>query len=83
MTALGAAAVEHSGSGLGGHTNEKAVNLGTAAAVGLERALGHNIYPVCENYSEKSAVFKSCEAVLLGEPLRFYQESCDLLKNSF
>ena len=65
MTALGAAAVEHSGSGLGGHTNEKAVNLGAAAAVGLERALGHNIYPVCENYSEKSAVFKSCEAVLL------------------
>jgi len=49
MTALRAAAVEYSGSGLGGHTNEKAVNLGAAAAVGLERALGHNIYPVCEN----------------------------------
>jgi hypothetical protein len=49
MTALGAAAVEHSGSGLGGHTYEKAVDLGAAAAVGLERALGHDIYPVCEN----------------------------------
>jgi len=49
MTTLRAAAVEDGLSGLGGHTNEKAVDLGAAAAVGLERALGHDIYPVCEN----------------------------------
>jgi len=64
VTALGAAAVQDGLAGLGGHTNEKAVDLGTTAAVGLERALGHDVYPVCENNIEKSAVSKSCEAVM-------------------
>ena len=41
MTALGAAAAQHSGSGFGGHANEKAVDLRAAAAVGLECALRH------------------------------------------
>ena len=48
VAALRAAAIEHSLAGLGSHTNEKAVDLGATAAVGLERALGHNIYPVCK-----------------------------------
>jgi hypothetical protein len=46
MTALGAAAVEDSLSGLGGHANEEAVDLATTAAVGLEGALGHGVCPV-------------------------------------
>ena len=49
VAALRTAAIEHSLTGLRGHTYEKAVDLGATAAVGLERALGHNIYPVCEN----------------------------------
>ena len=48
VTALGAAAVENSGSGLGGHANEKSVNLATATAVGLERALRHDVFPVSD-----------------------------------
>ena len=47
VTALGAAAVEDSGTGLGGHANEEAVDLGAAAAVRLEGALGHDEFPVC------------------------------------
>ena len=46
VTALGAAAVEDGGAGLGGHANEEAVDLATAAAVGLEGALGHGVRPV-------------------------------------
>jgi hypothetical protein len=46
MTALGAAAVQNSGSGLGGHANEEAVNFATTAAVGLERAFRHWVCPV-------------------------------------
>jgi hypothetical protein len=46
VAALGAAAVEDGGTGLGGHANEKAVDLATAAAVGLEGALGHRVCPV-------------------------------------
>ena len=41
VTALGAAAAQYSGSGFGSHANEKAVNFRAAAAVRLERALGH------------------------------------------
>ena len=41
VTALGAAAAENSGSGFGGHANEKAVNFGAATAVRLECAFGH------------------------------------------
>ncbi len=48
MTALGAAAVENSGSGLGGHANEEAVDLAATTAVGLESALGHGSYPVSD-----------------------------------
>ena len=48
MTALGAASVEYGLSGLRGHTNEEAVNLAATAAVGLERALGHDGYPVSD-----------------------------------
>jgi hypothetical protein len=46
VAALGAAAVEYSRTGLGGHADEKAVDLATAAAVGLEGALGHGKNPV-------------------------------------
>jgi len=46
VAALGAAAIEDGGSGLGGHANEEAVDLATAAAVRLEGALGHRGYPV-------------------------------------
>jgi hypothetical protein len=46
VTALGAAAAQNGGSGLGGHANEKAVNFGAAAAVGLECALWHKVFPV-------------------------------------
>ena len=46
MAALGAAAIEDGGSGFGGHANEEAMDLATAAAVGLEGALGHCDYPV-------------------------------------
>jgi len=42
MAALGAAAVEYSGSGLGGHANEEAVNFATTAAVRLEGAFRHD-----------------------------------------
>ena len=46
VTALGAAAVEDSGAGLGGHANEEAVNFAATAAIGLEGALGHDVRPV-------------------------------------
>jgi hypothetical protein len=46
VTALGATAVEDGCTGLGSHANEKAVDLATAAAVGLEGALGHRGIPV-------------------------------------
>ena len=46
VAALGAAAVEDGLSGLGGHANEEAVDLATAAAVGLKGALGHRVVPV-------------------------------------
>ena len=46
MAALGAAPVEYSGSGLGGHANEEAVDLATTAAVRLECALRHDVCPV-------------------------------------
>ena len=46
VAALGAAAAEHGGSGLGGHANEEAVDLATAAAIGLDGALGHGVCPV-------------------------------------
>jgi len=42
MAALGAAAVEDGGSGLGGHANEEAVNFATTAAVRLEGAFRHD-----------------------------------------
>jgi hypothetical protein len=48
MTALGAAAVENSGSGFGGHANEEAVDFAATTAVGLEGALGHGIFPVSD-----------------------------------
>jgi len=46
VAALGAAAAEDGCTGLGGHANEKAVDLATAATVGLEGALGHRGIPV-------------------------------------
>jgi hypothetical protein len=46
VAAFGAATAEDSCSGLGGHANEKAVDLATAATVGLEGALGHRDIPV-------------------------------------
>ena len=46
VTALGPAAVENSCASLGGHAYEEAVNLATAAAVGLKGALGHRVRPV-------------------------------------
>jgi hypothetical protein len=42
VAALGATAAQDGGTGLGGHANEKAVNLATAAAIGLEGALRHD-----------------------------------------
>jgi len=53
VTALGAAAVEDGLSGLGGHTDEEAVNFGAAAAVGLECALRHGDCPVYKASSRK------------------------------
>jgi hypothetical protein len=41
VTALGAAAVEDGGTGLGLHAGEKTVGLGAVAAVGLEGTLRH------------------------------------------
>jgi hypothetical protein len=41
VTALGAAAAENGGSRFGLHAGEEAVRLGTVAAIGLKRALGH------------------------------------------
>ena len=46
MTSLGTAAVQYSLSSFGSHADEKAVNLGAAAAVGLKGALGHRRYPI-------------------------------------
>src|SRR5207248_1858606 len=42
MTPLGAAAAEHSGSGLGLHAGKEAVGLGPVTAVGVKRTLRHN-----------------------------------------
>ena len=78
VAALRTAAIEHSLSSLGGHADEKAVDLRTTAAVGLERALRHNIYPVCKrclqerngesllicNLAKRNPANKSCEADL-------------------
>jgi hypothetical protein len=50
VAALGAAAVQYSLAGFGGHTNEKSVDLGTATAIGLECALGHRCCPVCKKF---------------------------------
>ena len=48
VAALGAAAIEDSLTGLGGHANEEAVDLAATTAVGLEGALGHGVYPVSD-----------------------------------
>ncbi len=48
VTTLRATAVEYSLSGLRGHANEKAVYLAATTTVGLERALGHDDYPVSD-----------------------------------
>ena len=41
MTALGAAAAEDGGTGLGGHAYEESVDLAATAAVGLKGAFRH------------------------------------------
>ena len=43
VAALGATAAENGSAGFGGHANEESVNLATAAAIGLEGALGHRV----------------------------------------
>jgi hypothetical protein len=60
VAALGAAAVQNSSTGLGGHANEKAVDLATAAAVGLEGALGHGENPVLSKWSAKGRSAEAC-----------------------
>lgn len=42
VAALGAAAAENGGTGLGLHAGEEAMGLGAVAAVGLKGALGHD-----------------------------------------
>jgi hypothetical protein len=49
VAALGAAAAEDSGAGLGGHAYEETVDLATTTAVRLEGALGHDVRPVSED----------------------------------
>jgi len=70
VAALRAAAIEHSLAGLCGHTYEKAVDLGATAAVGLERALGHNIYPVCKRCLQERNGEKSAESVVSRSLIR-------------
>jgi len=74
VAALRAAAIEHSLTGLRGHTYEKAVDLGATAAVGLERALGHNIYPVCKRCLQE----RNGESLLISNlaKLRPANKSC-------
>ena len=43
VAALGAAAAEDGGAGLGGHANEEAVNFTATTTVGLKGALGHGV----------------------------------------
>jgi hypothetical protein len=49
VAALSAAAAEDSGSGLGSHAYEEAVDLAATTAVRLEGALGHDFRPVSED----------------------------------
>lgn len=49
VAAFGAAAAEHGSACLGSHAGEEAVDFATAAAVGLEGALGHRIRPVSKD----------------------------------
>lgn len=74
VATLGAAAVEDGGSGLGGHANEKAVNLATAATVRLEGALGHRVCPVsnvvCWPYAGVAGKAASCQAVGTGAAMK-------------
>jgi len=52
VAALGAAAVQDGGAGLGCHANEKAVDLAATAAVGLKGALGHDFSLSCSSSME-------------------------------
>jgi hypothetical protein len=52
VAALGAAAAQHGGTGLGGHAAQEAVDLAPAAAIGLKGALRHrrilfSIFGIC------------------------------------
>jgi hypothetical protein len=49
VAALGAAAAEDSGAGLGGHAYEETVDLAATTAVRLKGALGHDVRPVSED----------------------------------
>jgi hypothetical protein len=49
VTALGAAAAEHRGTGFGLHAREEAMRLGAMTAVRLEGTLGHGTFFSCGN----------------------------------
>jgi hypothetical protein len=71
VTALGAAAAEHSGSSLGGHAAEEAVDLAATTTVGLEGALRHIKFPVrkslcCIERNDKKLRFLQGPEHLLG-----------------
>ena len=75
VAALGAAAVQYGLSGLGGHADEKAVDLRAAAAVGLKGALGHGDLSCLRNYNLNSESWKIGKLYVCCMALRSSYES--------